>query len=137
MVSRREFVLGTLGCALGLGSGGCTAVNPAPMVEADPQGTIPIQGLLASPGDQVKVRLPRAPELVLVWKTARDFGAASIVCTHRGSEVHLNLSESTLDCPSHGSRFDPHGKAVHGPAQKPLTPYRVTVEGDRLRIEPA
>ncbi len=132
--TRREFLLGCAGCGLAIGAAGCLAVNPAPLLDADDQGGIPIAGVLEKPGDQAKVRLRGSPEPVLVWRTAQGFGAASIVCTHRGSEVHWNARESTLDCPSHGSRFDPQGRVIHGPAKSPLTAYRATLEADRLKI---
>jgi Rieske Fe-S protein len=134
--SRREFLVGCAACAIATGIAGCTAVNPAPLVEADAQNTVPIAGKLGVPGDQIKVQLPDAAELVLVWRTPQGYGGASIVCTHRGSQVHFNPEAGTLDCPSHGSRFDQEGKVIHGPAAKPLQAYRVTVEGDRLRIRP-
>lgn len=132
-LSRRDFLAAGAACACGL-TGGCIAINKAPTFEATADGSLPVRKELSEVGSQIKVKLPETDGLVLVWRSKAGLKAASITCTHRGSEVHFNPAEDTLDCPSHGSRFRPDGTVLEGPAKKPLRAYSVEAQADRLKI---
>ena len=51
--------------------------------------------------------------------TLHEFSAA---CTHLKCIVEWNSAERSWDCPCHGSRFDPLGKVLNGPAVADLDP---------------
>lgn len=135
-MNRRTFLAGAAACAGAFCASGCTLINPAPTIDAAGDGGFEWPPELLKPGAQVKVRLPGLDELVLVWRTEQGERAATVTCTHLGSEVHYNAAEGTLDCPSHGSRFAQDGKVVHGPAKRPLQPYTVTAQGSRRILTP-
>jgi glycine/D-amino acid oxidase-like deaminating enzyme/nitrite reductase/ring-hydroxylating ferredoxin subunit len=60
---------------------------------------------------------------IAVYRDERgDIHRLSAVCTHLYGIVRWNDTERTWDCPCHGSRFDPYGKVVNGPAIVGLSP---------------
>ena len=61
-----------------------------------------------------KVAVYRTPTGELVERSA--------ICTHLGCVVQWNDAEKAWDCPCHGSRFDPYGKVLNGPATSELPP---------------
>jgi Rieske Fe-S protein len=111
---------------------------------------------LPLPGVAELARLPAGEGEVLslgggrlaVYRNANgELSALSPVCTHLGCLVHWNTTEKSWDCPCHGSRFDPHGRVLNGPAVTPLeakplpfqqdeTPQRAEAEAARGQVEP-
>ena len=71
------------------------------------------------PGDSAI--LDQSGDLVAAWRSPQgELYAVSPVCTHLGCKVHWNSVETSWDCACHGSRFNPDGTVIEGPAISPL-----------------
>ena len=77
------------------------------------------------PGSGAVVR-SGARKIAVYRDDAGELHMRSAKCTHLYCVVDWNSAEKTWDCPCHGSRFDPYGKVLNGPAIAPLEP--VTLE---------
>jgi Rieske Fe-S protein len=65
--------------------------------------------------------------VVLTRGSTGPVHAFSAVCTHQGCLVN-QVSDGTIDCPCHGSRFNAEtGAVVAGPAPRPLPAVAITV----------
>lgn len=86
-------------------------------------------------------RLPLAAQRVTILRTQRGMAVISTTCTHLGCVV--TTTEVGFDCPCHGSRFDPEGTVLGGPAPTPLPWFRLAltpngeVEVDTSQVVPA
>ena len=67
--------------------------------------------------------LRRGLEKIAVYRDAQGaLHERHAACPHLGCVVQWNRAETTWDCPCHGSRFDPYGKVINGPANRDLAP---------------
>jgi nitrite reductase/ring-hydroxylating ferredoxin subunit len=72
-----------------------------------------------APGSGAVIR--KGARKIAVYKDEQgNVHLRSAVCTHLYCIVDWNSMEKTWDCPCHGSRFDPYGRVVNGPAITPL-----------------
>jgi Rieske Fe-S protein len=70
--------------------------------------------------------------IVLTQPQAGSFKAFTAVCTHQGCIVN-QISDGTIDCPCHGSKFSiKDGSVVNGPATSPLAAIAIKVEGTSI-----
>jgi nitrite reductase/ring-hydroxylating ferredoxin subunit len=73
-------------------------------------------------------------DAVVTQPQAGAFKAFSATCTHQGCMVG-GVSDGTINCPCHGSKFNiTDGSVVNGPATLPLPQKTVTVTGDILTV---
>lgn len=79
------------------------------------------------PPGEGAVMMVKGTKLAVYRNGSGELSALSPVCTHLGCLVHWNTTEKSWDCPCHGSRFDPMGRVLNGPAvaalqARPLPP---------------
>lgn len=129
---RREVMrmigVGTTAVIAALAAGGLKKSIPVPVAGSK------IVALSAFPiGSVMQYNAPDGSPAVL-FRTKVGVFSYSAICTHQGCTVNYNPSGNTLDCPCHGSKFDPAngGAALNGPATAPLVKYKVAISGDAI-----
>jgi Rieske Fe-S protein len=71
-------------------------------------------------------------KVVVTQPNSDDFKAFSAICTHMGCIV-ATVSDGTIDCPCHGSKYSiSTGAVVSGPAPSPLAAQSIKVTGSNI-----
>jgi Rieske Fe-S protein len=123
-----------------------TAPTPtsSPTVTPTPQATqtAAAEGAVIAKSDDLVLRQTRVfslkdsfgiPTSYSLTRTSRGIVAFDTRCTHAG--VPCVLNQSQLQCPAHGSIFDPeNGEVLRGPAVEPLKSYRALEVNGEIRI---
>jgi Rieske Fe-S protein len=118
--------------ASGASSGAASAASPG--AAASPSAAAaPVAGIAALADIPVGGgKILAAQGVVLTQPTAGVVKAFSAVCTHAGCTVG-DVSDGTINCPCHGSKFAiADGSVAGGPAPRPLPPIGVTVQGGQV-----
>jgi Rieske Fe-S protein len=83
-------------------------------------------------GSTVSVENPNGGT-VLLTRSGNTVTGLSAKCTHQGCTVAPQ--GGILQCPCHGSQFQPgSGAVISGPASEPLPKVNVTVTGDQVTL---
>ncbi len=72
-------------------------------------------------------------DLAVRRRSPQEYVAVLLRCTHADNE--LTPGTTGYSCSAHGSRFDAEGNVARGPAQKSLTRYPTTVNGDFVSVD--
>jgi Rieske Fe-S protein len=136
-LDRREFVAVCAAAGIGVLLSGCVSLvtHPVPVSGNRVRLLLASYPELAKADGAIKI-LPNGhpdPIYILASSPQPGFSALSPICTHRGCTV--DVQGSRLVCPCHGSTYDRDGNVLRGPAQRALTRYPVTREGDSLVID--
>jgi cytochrome b6-f complex iron-sulfur subunit len=126
---RRDFLglasLWSAGVALMIGLLGALRL-PVPAVFPESNSRVKLGPLQNFDGTKVTW----FPEYRLwVYSDAGELHAISAICTHLGCTVSAQAGGG-FACPCHGSRFDPSGAVVAGPAPRPLMHLELFISPD-------
>ena len=139
-MSRRQFF-----AKLGLGSLSVAAVGTAafsyqylePNVLFEPSPVVNAGKPDRYPLDSVTLDVNSG---IYIIHSQEGYFSLSAVCTHLGCLTAWKPELNMIACPCHGSKFQPNGKKIEGPAPRPLPHYAInlTAEGelqvDKLQI---
>jgi Rieske Fe-S protein len=135
-IGRREFVERSIGAAIAASIlGGCASLVTRTVTPIDGALRLALVHYpeLTAEGGSLKVIPKGAPDPIYVLALGnRRFAAVSPICTHLGCTVEIE--QSRLVCPCHGSNYDREGRVLRGPAEQPLTSYRVEVTSDDVLV---
>ncbi|MFJ9149779.1 Rieske (2Fe-2S) protein [Streptomyces sp. NPDC102270] len=129
--ARRTILLATGAATLAVGCGqygnensdsGSSSVQAG--TELAKTSEIPVGGGKIFKDEKVVVTQPKKGE----------FKAFSDICTHQGCQV-TSVSDGTINCPCHGSKFNiTDGSVANPPANKPLPEKQIKVSGDSIQL---
>ena len=116
------------GTAASAGGGAPAAGSSAATGSALPAGALAATSQVPDGGGKII----DGKNIVITQPQAGSFRAFTAICTHEGCIVS-NVSNGTINCPCHGSKFSiKDGSVVNGPAPSPLAAIAIKVEGTSI-----
>lgn len=107
-------------------SAGGTTAPPS----AGPAGSVPTADIPVGGG-----KVLTDQHVVVVQPEAGSYKAYTSICPHQGCDV-ARVENNFIVCDCHGSKFSAASGAVEtGPAESPLQPRTITVEGDQVIVQ--
>lgn len=135
-IGRREFVERSLGAVIAASVlGGCASLVTRTVTPVDGAlrlALVHYPELTADAGSLKVVAKGAADPIYVLALGNRRFAALSPICTHLGCTVEIE--ESRLVCPCHGSNYDREGRVLRGPAEHPLGRYPVELTADDVLV---
>ena len=135
-MDRREFVERSVTALLGASVlGGCASLVTRTITPVDGALRLALAHYpeLTSEGGSLKVVARGAEDPIYILALGnRRYAALSPICTHLGCTVEIE--ESRLACPCHGSNYDREGRVLRGPAERPLARYRAELMSDDVLV---
>jgi len=135
-IGRREFVERSLGAVIAATVlGGCASLVTRTVTPVDGAlrlALVHYPELTAEAGSLKVVPKGASDPIYVLALGNRRFAALSPICTHLGCTVEIE--ESRLACPCHGSNYDREGRVLRGPAEHPLARYPVELTADEVLV---
>jgi len=135
-MDRRGFIGGVGAATLaGVSVTGCSSFVVTPVTPVNGVVRLPIRNhpQLEQPNGFIRIRPQGRVEPILILRQDNGgFAALSPICTHL--QCTVNVQDSLIVCPCHGSTYDRAGRVLRGPAERPLGTYPARVEDGVLLI---
>lgn len=130
VMDRRDFLNGIATAALLAAAAGAAVVTLeylSPNVLFEP----PTSFRIGVPENYAVNSVTYFPEQqVYIVRAPAGFSAFSAICTHLGCITQWKPEADMIACPCHGSKFQPDGKVIAGPAPRPLPHYSINLAAD-------
>jgi Rieske Fe-S protein len=135
--TRRAVVFGAGGAGLAFALSACGGSDTGGSDAAAPAGDQAQQGGMIAQTSDIPTgggKVFGDQKIVITQPSSGQFKAFSAICTHEGCTVG-SVSNGTINCPCHGSKYDINdGSVKNGPATQPLPEQKISVSGANITL---